>query len=103
VYYSISYLELPRKWKIAGASRLLQGALDLIIEHIPGAKLLYKNMTKHKSFKALDFHFSQGEEDVQGRLILVGMTLYRLTVVYPPSLAHQLQKTEFLDSFEVHG
>ena len=103
VYYSISYIELPRKWKIAGASRLLQGALDLIIEHIPGAQLLHKNMTKHRNFRALDFHFSQGDEDVQGRLILVGMTLYRLTVVYPPDLAHQLQKTEFLNSFEIQG
>jgi hypothetical protein len=60
-------------------------------------------MTKHRTFRALDFHLTQGEEEVQGRLILVGATLYRLTVVYPPSLAHQLQKTEFLDSFEVKG
>ncbi|MES2200582.1 MAG: RDD family protein [Chlamydiota bacterium] len=103
VYYSISYIQLPSKWKIAGATRLLQGALDLIIQHIPGAQLLQKNLTKHKNFRALDFHFSQGDEDVQGRLILVGMTLYRLTVVYPPDLAHQLQKTEFLDSFEIQG
>jgi len=103
VYYSVSYIKIPSKWKMAGASRLLQGALDLIVEHIPGAKLLGKNMTRHKSFRAIDFHFSQGEEEVQGRLILVGTTLYRLTVVYPPSLAHQLQKNEFLDSFEVQG
>lgn len=103
VYYSVSYLQLPSKWRLAGANRLLQGALDLIIEHIPGAKLLYKNMTKHRNFRALDFHFSQEGEEVQGRLILVGMTLYRLTVVYPPALAHQLQKSEFLDSFEVKG
>jgi hypothetical protein len=46
---------------------------------------------------------SQGSEEVQGRLILVGTTLYQLTVVYPPELAHQLQKTEFLDSFDVQG
>lgn len=103
VYYSITYIQLPNKWRMAGANRLLQGALDLIIEHIPGAKLLQKNLTKYKNFRALDFHFSQGEEDVQGRLILVGMTLYRLTVVYPPDLAHQLQKAEFLDSFEING
>lgn len=103
VYYSISYIQLPNKWRMAGANRLLQGALDLIIEHIPGAKLLHKNMTNYRNYRAIDFHFSQGDEDVQGRLILVGMTLYRLTVVYPPDLAHQLQKTEFLNSFEIQG
>jgi uncharacterized RDD family membrane protein YckC len=103
VYYSVTYLELPSRWRMAGASRLLNGALDLIVDHIPGAQLIAKSMTKHRTFRALDFHLTQGEEEVQGRLILVGATLYRLTVVYPPSLAHQLQKTEFLDSFEVKG
>ncbi len=101
VYYSISYMDLPKKWKLAGSSRLLQGALDLIVNHTPGAKLLFKGMTKHRNFRALDFHLTQGSEEVQGRLILVGMTLYRLTVVYPPALAHQSQHEQFLDSFEM--
>jgi uncharacterized RDD family membrane protein YckC len=103
VYYSISYMNFPKKWKLAGAQRLLQGALDLIVEHIPGTQILFKSMTKHKNFRALDFHLTQGSEEVQGRLILVGTTLYRLTVVYPPELANQLQQNEFLDSFEVQG
>ncbi len=103
VYYSVSYMELPRKWKMAGAKRLLQGALDLMAEYAPGTQILEKNMTKHKNLHALDFRLSQGEEETQGRLILVGTTLFRLTVVYPPSLAHQLQHQQFLDSFEVHS
>lgn len=104
VYYSISYMDLPRKWKLAGANRLLNGALDLIVEHTPGAKLLCKSMTKHQNFRSLDFHIAQeGAEEAQGRLILVDMTLYRLTVVYPQDLVHQSQHTEFLNSFEVQG
>ena len=103
VYYSISYMDLPKKWKLAGSSRLLNGALDLIMKHTSGSELLFKTITKHKNFRALDFHLTQGKEEVQGRLILVGMTLYRLTVVYPPDLAHQLKQDEFLNSFEVHG
>lgn len=99
VYYSVSYIELPRKWKMAGAKRLLQGALDLIIDYTPESKLISKSMTKHQNLHALDFKFSQGEEEVQGRLILVGTTLYRLTAVYPPSLEHQLQHQEFVGSF----
>lgn len=103
VYYSVSYMELPRKWKLAGANRLLNGALDLMVEHLPGARLLDSQMTKHKNLRALDFHLSQGEEEIKGRLILVGTTLLRLTAVYPPSLAGQLQDREFVDSFTVHG
>jgi len=103
VYYSVTYIELPKRWKMAGASRLLQGALDLIVDHTPNAQILTKTMTKHRNFRALDFHLSQGEDEVQGRLILVGTTLFRLSVVYPPSVAHQLQHQEFLDSFEVKG
>ena len=103
VYYSVSFIELPKRWKMAGASRLLNGALDIITEHTPGAEVLSKNMTKHKDLRALDFHLTQGEEEVQGRLILVGTTLFRLTAVYPSTLAHQLQHEEFINSFEVHG
>lgn len=103
VYYSISYMQLPKSWKLAGANRLLQGALSLIIEHSAGAELLSQSFTRHRAFKALDFHISQGSEEVRGRLILVGMTLYRLTMVYPPELAHQLQQEEFLNSFQIQG
>lgn len=99
VYYSVSYMELPRKWKMAGSKRLLQGALDLIIDYTPESQLLSKTMTKHQNLHALDFKFSQGQEEVQGRLILVGTTLYRLIAVYPPSLEHQLQHQEFVESF----
>jgi uncharacterized RDD family membrane protein YckC len=104
IYYSISYMQLPAKWKLAGPSRLLQGALDLIVEHTPGSKIFGKTLTKHGNHRAIDFHMSQdGGEEVKGRLILVGMTLYRLTVVYPSDLAHQIQHQEFLDSFEINS
>jgi uncharacterized RDD family membrane protein YckC len=103
VYYSVSYMELPRKWKLAGTSRILSGALEGIVEHTPESELLMKHFTKHKNYRALDFHYSQSGEDVQGRLILVGTTLFRLTVSYPPSLAHKLQQEEFLNSFEVQS
>jgi uncharacterized RDD family membrane protein YckC len=104
IYYSISYMKLPGKWKLAGASRLLQGALDLIVQHTPGSKVFFKNFTKHGNHRAIDFHMTQeGGEEVKGRLILVGMTLYRLTVVYPSELASKTQHQEFIDSFEVNS
>ena len=103
VYYSVSYIELPKKWKMAGANRLLKGALELMVKDSPETVLLNKNMTKHRNLRALDYHLTQGEDEVQGRLVLVGTTLFRLTAVYPPSLAHQLQHDEFVDSFMYHG
>ena len=103
IYYSVSYMKLPRKWKLAGASRILQGALDGIVDHTEGTKLVSKQFSKHKSYRTLDFHYTQENEDVQGRLILVGTTLYRLTVTYPPSVVGKLQHKEFLDSFDVQS
>ena len=101
VSYSVSYMKLPRKWKLAGSSRILQGALDGIVEHLPNCQLFSKQFGKHKTYRSLDFHFQQDGEEVQGRLILAGTTLYRLTATYPPSLAGKVQKQEFIDSFEV--
>ncbi len=101
VYYSVTYMELPRKWKLAGSSRLLRGVLDVMIENTPGAVLQNKQFAKHQNERALDFHYTVGDEEVQGRLILVGTTLFRLTAVYSPSSAKYLQHDEFIQSFEI--
>jgi len=103
VYYSVSYIELPKKWKMAGANRLLKGALEIMVKESPDTALLSNNMTRHGNLRAIDYHLTQGEEEVKGRLVIVGTTLFRLTAVYPPSLAHQLQHEEFVDSFIYHG
>ena len=103
ISYSVSFMKLPKKWKLAGSSRILQEALDGIVEHTSGAKLLTKSFAKYQSYRALDFHITQDGEEIQGRLIMVGTTLYRLTVSYPPSYANQLQHQEFLSSFELQS
>lgn len=101
VYYSVSYMELPRKWKIAGSSTLLKGALTIMVRHMPDTKLVEKRFTTHQNHRALDFRLKEGEQEVKGRLILVGMTLYKLTVTYPPDLEQELQENPFLDSFDL--
>ena len=103
VFYSVSYMQIPKKWKLAGASRILQGALEGIVDHTPNSTLLKKHFTKHQSHRALDFYYTQDGQEVQGRLIMVGTTVYRLTVTYPPSYANKLLHQEFLDSFEVQS
>jgi hypothetical protein len=103
VSYSVSYMQIPKKWKLAGSSRILQGALEGIVEHTDGATLVSKQFSKHQSYRTLDFHVTQNGEEMEGRLIMVGNTLYRLTVTYPPSYSNQLQQQEFLNSFEVQS
>jgi uncharacterized RDD family membrane protein YckC len=101
VYYSVSYMELPRKWKIAGSSTLLKGALTIVVKHMPDTTLLEKSFTTHQNHRALDFRLKQGDQEVKGRLIIVGMTLYKLTVTYPSDLEQELQENPFLESFDL--
>lgn len=101
VYYSVTYMDLPRKWKMAGSTTLLKGALDIIVKHMPETTIVDKKFSTHQTYRSLDFRLKQGKQEVRGRLILVGMTLYKLTVTYPPSLEQELQDNPFLDSFDL--
>ncbi len=101
VYYSVTYMDLPRKWKMAGSTTLLKGALDIMVKNMPGTTIVEKKFSTHQTHRSLDFHLKQGEQEVKGRLILVGTTLYKLTVTYPPSLEQELQDNPFIDSFDL--
>jgi uncharacterized RDD family membrane protein YckC len=102
ISYSLSYMNLPKKWKLAGASRILQGALDGIVEHSDSATLVSKEYGKYLNYRSLDFAYSQDGQNVQGRLILVGTTLYRLTVTCPPAKEGGINHEQFFNSFDVH-
>ena len=102
IYYSVSYMQLPSKWHLAGANTLLKGALDLIVKHGPPAKILDKKFGIHQNRRSLNFVLREGDKHVMGRLILVGDVLYKLTIVYPPSLSEEvIQDNPFLDSFDL--
>ncbi len=100
IYYSLTHLELPRKWRLAGDTTLLKGVLDLMMHHTPGAELIEKEFKMLGSHRVLDFKMKQGKDEVKGRLIIVKGTLYRLTINYPPSHAKHIESNPFLDSFE---
>lgn len=99
--FSVSYLDLPKKWRIFSSSTLLKGALKVVIEHMPEAELIEKKIIKHKNYPAINFKLKQGEDEIEGRLILVGGTLYKLTVSYPPKADREGQHETFLNSFEM--
>jgi len=98
--YSVSHLDLPRKWTIFSAGIILRGAMNAVVEHMSDVKMTASERTTHKGHQALKFTLKQGDKEVEGRLILVGKTLYRLTVTYPPG-ADREQQTAFFDSFEL--
>jgi len=102
VHYSVSHMELPRKWRIAGNTTLLKGVLDVMIKYTEGAELLEKGFKKYAGHRVLDFRMKQGsDEEVKGRLIIVGPILYKLSIVYPSSQSDKVQENPFLDSFEI--
>ena len=101
IYYSVTHLDLPRKWRLAGNTTLLKGVLDQMVKHTANSVLIEKEFKMYRNHRVLDFRMSQGKEEVKGRLIIVGGTLYKLTISYPPSHAKDLQENLFLDSFEV--
>ncbi len=101
VYYSVSYLNFPGKWRLVGSKTLLKKALDLILDADRGTQLIDKQFVDHQDLSALQFHYKRGEEEIHGRLILVGTTLFKVTAVSPFSIAQQFPPHSFLDSFSL--
>lgn len=99
--FSVSYLDLPKKWKLFSSNTLLKGAMNVVLEHVPGASLIEKKLVKHKNYPAMDFRLKEGENIIEGRLILVGNTLYKLWVVYFPDTPKEAQHEMFVSSFEL--
>lgn len=100
VHYSVSHMKFPKKWKLAGSSTLLKGALDALITY-SGGSLVERKFTTHQNYRALDFTLKQGAEEVRGRLILVGTTFYKLTMTCPASASAGVFEQAFIDSFDL--
>jgi len=99
--FSVSYLDLPKKWKLFSSNTLLKGAMGVIVDHVPGSTLIDKKLVKHKDYPAMDFRAIDGKKEIKGRLVLVGNTLYKLWVVYTPETPREQQHEIFFNSFDV--
>ena len=49
--------------------------------HPIASEILNREIFLYQNHRALDFHLQQGDNEVQGRFILVDNTLYKLTVI----------------------
>jgi hypothetical protein len=48
----------------------------------------------------MNFHYKMGDDEVTGRLIKVGLRLFKLTITYPSSTDEKHISMAFLDSFD---
>lgn len=99
VTYSVSYIDIPKKWSFVSSNRILKGVLNVVLKLEEGSELIDKEFVMHGEYPALNFHFSKGADEVVGRMIRVGQRLFKLTVSYPISLAEKPVPKEFIDSF----
>lgn len=100
VHYCVSFIDFPSSYKWVGAKTLLQESLNILVDNTPDTEVLFKEFTQYKKYRALDFRLKQGSQEVVGRLVLHGNTLYRLNVVYSPTDGITLQEENFLQSLD---
>lgn len=100
VSYSISVLELPRKWRIFGSSTILKGALTVLLDNVFDAKLVSKKLVHHGEHPAMDFHIRENDTEIKGRLILVGGKLYKVEFSQHFDTAVEEEGVAFIQSFQ---
>lgn len=102
VFYSVSYIDLPKKWGLVSSRTILKGVLNFLLDADPSLELVEKKLSYHNKLPALEFRFKQAGQELEGKLILVGSRLYKLTVLSPPVIDRStVQHQQFLDSFDL--
>ncbi len=99
--YTISYTDLPSKWTAYGSRLLLKETLKIMLENHPGLHLLNQEFNVYSGYRVLDYKALNGKEQIEGRLILVGNKLYRLTVAHPKDSSCEEQIQQFMSSLKI--
>ena len=101
VTYSISSIEIPKKWTIFGSRSVLKGALSVLTDALSfDAKILSQTITSHRGHPAINFEIRDGGLDIKGRLVLVGTKLFNVQFAQPYDTTAEEVGISFLDSFE---
>jgi len=102
--YAVSYIDFPKHWKWIGTNKLLTKGFDAFIQSEQEVEALLKQeLTTHRGLPALEYHLKQAGKEVKGKFLIVGNTLYRITVATPLALADTAQPDAFFSSFQVNG
>ncbi|MES2345009.1 MAG: hypothetical protein V4494_03615 [Chlamydiota bacterium] len=99
-YYCVSFMDFPNRWRIVGSNKLLNTAFDILLKNEEGTKLVSKTSVQHKIYPAIEFIVKKGNEEMRGRLILVGNTFYKVMQVSSSSAQDNHQFEDFLSSFQ---
>jgi len=101
VTYSVSAIELPKKFSFFGTGTILKGALSVLQENLHvKTKLISRKLTKHGEHPAIDFHLHKGTEDIKGRLVLVGQRLFKIEFIEPFDIEAEEVGFAFINSFK---
>lgn len=98
--YSLTHGVIPRKWKLAGNVALLKMFVEKLMKTSPDLKLLEQHYIMHRGHRALEYKLSQGDQEIRGRVMIVGNKMYRLMITYLPEQCSTKDQSIFLESFE---
>jgi hypothetical protein len=102
--YAVSYVDFPKHWKWIGTNKLLTKGFDAFIQNEQNVEALLKQeITTHNGLPALEYHIKQAGKEIEGKFVISGNTLYRMTVTYPLAVAETVQPDTFFGSFQVNG
>lgn len=101
VIYSVSYTTLPGSLLKWSTGLVLKGSIKIIATQLTHAEIMTKRVVQWKEHPALDFRLYQPGREIQGRLILIGSTLYKVEVNYPEALKNEVSENinYFVESF----
>ncbi|NGX38517.1 MAG: hypothetical protein K1000chlam2_01691 [Chlamydiae bacterium] len=100
--YAVSYIDFPGYWKMLGTKKLLTKSFDAFVENEKNVEeVLDKQFDSHDGYLALIYRLKQNGKEIKGKFLIVGNTLYRITVTYPLAAAEKIHPNAFLDSFKI--
>jgi len=102
VQYSLSHTQLPSRWVRWSSKLVLKGVIKVLVEKQPGTRLVQSTTLGANGYPALDYQLTKNGQHAIGRLILIGQSLYRIEVNFPPSEKPNLQEdiNLFIHSFQ---
>lgn len=102
--YAVSYIDFPGHWKWIGSSKLLTKGFDAFIQNEQDVEALLKQeITTFNGLPALEYRIRQAGKEVEGKFVIAGNTLYRITVSYPLAALENVQPDTFFGSFQLNS
>lgn len=103
IRYSVSYIDLPSSWLKWSSNLILKGALEILVKHSKGSRLVNKKKVTKNGIPGYAFTLSQSSDEIKGEIYLVGNRLYKIEGKYPKSLSeNQKEKSRvFIQSLHL--